>query len=127
MSKSKSLFKSCLFGCLLTTFTLGSFASDADRITQFEKEVQELKIKLANLESPSNKPPIGQKHPASSAGWKNLANWRSLKTGMSYDDVRMILGEPARIAGGEVAFWFYQNRGSVIFHSHQLDSWTEPR
>ena len=127
MSKSKSLFKSCLVGCLLTTFTLGSFASDADRITLLEKEVQELKIRLTNLESPSIKPTINQKPTASSDGWRNLSNWRLLKKGMPYDEVRATLGEPLRIQGGSLTYWTYPDRGSVTFYNDRLDSWSEPR
>jgi len=111
----------------LTLIGFSSFASDSERITQLEKEVQELKLRLTNLEPSQGSANNRQKSAVLSDGWKNLANWRALKTGMSYDEVRMTLGEPARIAGGEIAFWFYPNRGSVSFHSHQLYSWTEPR
>lgn len=111
----------------LTLIGFSSFASDSERITQLEKEVQELKLRLTNLEPTKGSTTSQQKPVKSSEGWAFLANWRSLKTGMSYDDVRMTLGEPVRIAGGEVAFWFYPNKGSVTFQSHQLYSWTEPR
>lgn len=127
MMRSQQLLKNSLLGCLFLAISFGSIASDSDRITQLEKEVQELKSRLTVLETPATKTSVNNKTTAQTDGWKSLANWRSLKTGMSYDDVRMTLGEPTRIAGGEVAFWFYQNRGSVTFHSHQLNSWTEPR
>ena len=127
MSKSKLLPKVFLVAYLLATFSISSFASDSDRITQLEKEVQELKIRLTNLESPSNKPQTSQRYSNLSDGWKNIANWRMLKKGMSYDDVRGTLGEPIRIDGGNFTYWTYSNRGSVTFYNDRLDSWTEPR
>ena len=94
--RSQRLMKNSLVVCLLLTLSFGSMASDSDRITQLEKEVQELKTRLSTLESPLNKAVI-QKSTVTSEGWKNLANWRSLKKGSNYDEVRAILGEPERI------------------------------
>jgi hypothetical protein len=127
MSKSKTLLKIGLVGFFVSTFTLSSFASDNDRITQLEKEVQELKLRLTKLEAPQTTTINQQKPYVSTDGWKLLSNWRSLQKGMSYDDVRKILGEPARIQGGTFAYWFYTNRSNVIFYEDRLDSWTEPR
>jgi hypothetical protein len=45
---------------------------------------------------------------------------------MSYDEVRAILGEPFRIKGGNIAFWYYENRGDVTFYEHKVKSWSEP-
>ena len=89
--------------------------------------MKELKLRLLKLESPETSAIKQQKPMASSEGWKSLANWRSLKKGMSYDEVRGILGEPSRIQGGTFAHWFYTNRSNVTFYEDRLDSWTEPR
>ena len=53
--RSQRLMKNSLVVCLLLTLSFGSMASDGDRITQLEKEVQELKTRLSTLESPLNK------------------------------------------------------------------------
>jgi hypothetical protein len=119
--------KNSLVVCLLLTLSFGSMASDSDRITQLEKEVQELKARLRVLETPAPKPIVNNKPTTSTEGWKSLANWRSLKSGMSYDEVRAILGEPTRIAGGNLAFWYYPNRGDVTFREDKLTNWVEPR
>ena len=128
MSKSSALnLKNSIIGAVALTISLGCYAADSDRVTQLEKEVQELKVRITNLESPHNKPNQSQKTVATTDGWKSLANWRSLKNGMSYDEVRAILGEPSRIKGGNIAFWYYENRGDVTFYEHKVKSWSEPR
>lgn len=127
MMRSQRLMKNSLLGCLFLTLSFGSIASDSDRITLLEKEVQELKSRLTVLETPATKASVNNKTTAQTDGWKSLANWRSLKSGMSYDEVRSILGEPTRIAGGNLAFWYYPNRGDVTFYEDKLKSWAEPR
>lgn len=134
-SKAKNLMrkastfnsKSSIVGMLALTISFSCFSADSDRITQLEKEVQELKVRITNLESPNNKSNQSPKTAMTTDGWKSLANWRSLKNGMSYDEVRAILGEPFRIKGGDIAFWYYENRGDVTFYEHRLKSWSEPR
>jgi outer membrane protein assembly factor BamE (lipoprotein component of BamABCDE complex) len=126
MMRPQRLMKNSLVICLLLTLSFGSMANDGDRITQLEKEVQELKTRLTTLESPVNKA-IVQKSTVTNDGWKSLASWRSLKNGMSYDEVKAILGEPFRIKGGDIAFWYYENRGDVTFYEHKVKSWSEPR
>lgn len=119
--------RSLFLALSLSTFALSSFANDSDRITQLEKEVQELKLRLTNVEAPQGSTNSRQKSPSSSESLKGLTNWRLLKKGMSYDDVRATLGEPTRIQGGIFATWFYPNRGGVTFYEDKLDSWSEPR
>ena len=127
MMRSQRLMKNSLVVCLLLTLSIGSIASDGDRITQLEKEVRELKTRLSTLESPLNKA-IVQKSTVTNDGWKNLANWRSLKKGSSYDEVRTILGEPVNVsASGPITEWNYSNRSRVTFYQDRLDGWNEPR
>lgn len=114
-------------GCLFLSFTLNCFANDGERITQLEKEVQELKQRLSKLEAPQSVSINQQRHITTGEGWKSLANWRSLKKGMSYDEVRAILGEPARVQGGNFTLWFYSNRSNVDFYEDKLHGWSEPR
>jgi hypothetical protein len=124
--RSQRLMKNGLVVCLLLTLSFGSMASDSDRITQLEKEVQELKTRLSSLESPLDKAVI-QKPTLTSEGWRKLANWRSLKKGMSFEEVREILGEPGRIKGGTLTDWTYPDQASVTFLNDRLFGWTEPR
>jgi hypothetical protein len=127
MIRSQTLAVTGLVIGFLLTFSSAAMSSDSDRITQLEKEVQDLKIRLTSLELPPNKTNANNKPTVSAEGWKNLANWRSLKNGMTYDEVRATLGEPARIAGGNIAFWYYPNRSDVTFYQDRVHSWSEPR
>jgi outer membrane murein-binding lipoprotein Lpp len=127
MERTKALIRAGSIGCMLLTFTAGCYASDADRISQLERDVQELKARLANLEPPPGKTINPPKSVPAGKEWKVLANWRALKRGMSYDDVRGVLSEPERISGGSFTRWVYPNQGYVIFYSDKLDSWAEPR
>jgi hypothetical protein len=131
MNNSQSLISSIFkFGfttLLLVTVSFSSVASDSDRITQLEKEVKELKIRLTTLESPQSNTSGNQKPASSSEGWKSVANWRSLRIGMEPEYIRKLLGEPSRIDGGTVAFWVYPNSGEVTFVREQVTQWREPR
>ena len=57
----------------------------------------------------------------------DLGSWRQLKKNMSEDQVRALIGEPAKVDGGTFAFWHYRSGGTVTFYNDRLDSWTEPR
>lgn len=122
-----SLMKSSVIGFTLLLAATASMANNTDRITALEKEVQELKSRLSQLEVPratiSNRPKVG----VTAEGWKQLANWRSLKKGMSPDEVRSVLGEPANVNAGGFTFWRYSNRGEVTFYNGVVYGWDEPR
>lgn len=107
--------------------TLFMFGKLSERVWQLEEDVESLKLQITQLTSQTSSANNRQKPHTSIDGWKNLTNWRSLKKGMSYDNVRQILGEPGRIQGGSFTFWIYPDRGSVTFYNDRLDSWTEPR
>jgi len=40
--------------------------------------------------------------------------------------VRSILGEPQKINGGQVVFWYYKKGGVVTFMDGKVHSWGEP-
>ena len=116
-----------IIGFLSLFIAFNSYADDSDRIDQLEKEVHELKLRISKLESLLIKPGAAKEVVPSGDGWKSIANWRKLTTGMAPSDVRKILGEPHRLDGGTFAKWYYQNGGRVIFYKGQVDRWTEPR
>lgn len=127
MRKLKTLFKIGLVGSLCLTITLNTFASDTDRISLLEKEVQELKLRLIKIEAQQSTPINQQKSITPSNGLNSVDSWRSLRTGMSPDDVKKTLGEPTRVDGGLVAYWIYPNQGEVTFVRDRVTQWREPR
>jgi outer membrane protein assembly factor BamE (lipoprotein component of BamABCDE complex) len=119
--------KTIAIACLPLTFAFSSYAQSGDRTEQLEKEIQEIKLRLSNLEAAQGNQTASPKPVQTGDGWKGLTNWRSLKSGMSPSDVRAVLGEPTRVKGGDVAFWYYANGGEVTFIRDKVTSWTEPR
>lgn len=116
-----------LVGLLSFGIALDVYADDSGRrIDRLEKDVQELKLRLSELESLLSHPGDGQKVITNGAGWESVANWRKLTTDMGYDDVEQILGKPERVKGGNVAHWHYPNRGRVTFFLGKVNSWSEP-
>jgi outer membrane murein-binding lipoprotein Lpp len=146
-SNHRSALKATCVGLLLLSTGLSSYASDADRITQLEKQVQELKLRLSRLESaragtstpqqqavlaPSRETARTAERPVQQAAPSSLppelaAKWRKLEKGISQADVRGILGEPVKVqANTAFTYWDYPNRGTVTFHQGRLNAWTEP-
>ena len=74
-------------GLALLTAATSTLANDGDRIKLLEKEVQESKQRLANLEEPQAVTGNRQKTVATKDGWKSLENWRSVSKGMMPDNV----------------------------------------
>jgi hypothetical protein len=119
--------KTILLSTLLSLLSFSAIAQDNSRINQLEQEIQSINLRLMKLESAQGVSTDAPKAPANNDGWKSLANWRSLATGMTPSDVRGILGEPSRVDGGQIANWYYQNSGDVTFMRGKLYSWREPR
>ena len=119
--------RTLLLAIALTATTFSSFASDSARISQLENEVSELRLRVQKLENSQPNANNQQKQVVANEGMKSIVNWRKLNRGMSYNEVRGILGEPLRIEGGGIATWKYANNGSVTFIRDKLSSWDEPQ
>lgn len=111
---------------MFSLFAPNCFANENERISRLEKEIQEIKQRLSNIESPQSTSQSNPKPLASGDGWKSQSNWRRLKTGMNPAEVRAVLGEPHKISGGEFATWAYSNGGMLGFISDKLHRWNEP-
>tara|TARA_R110000782_G_scaffold191199_4_gene281046 strand:- start:709 stop:1080 length:372 start_codon:yes stop_codon:yes gene_type:complete len=122
------MFKPIIFlGFFAFSVAFNVHADDSARISRLEKQVQELTVRLSNLESQLNGQDEVQEFVANGDGWKSIANWRKLTTAMGYDDVERILGTPKRVDGGNVAHWYYPNGAKVVFIRGKAQSWSEPR
>ena len=80
------------------------------------------KPKAPPAKTSQSKPTANQQKQSS-----DLSSWRQLKKNMSEEQVRALLGEPAKVDGGTFAFWHYRSGGTVTFYNDRVDSWTEPR
>ena len=102
-----------------------------DRVLKLEKRIIELELRVAKLEKLLSRtqpdPPIQIKP----GNYRNRANWRRLKLGMTKAQVKAILGDPPRrrVMSPGFDFWYYPDvlGPQVQFDmSGQLSGWTEP-
>ena len=112
---------------MLFIIPLISYANDSDRIDALEQQIQELRIRVSELELAILRKNDDKGYSNLEDGWKSKTNWRMLTTGMSTNDVEDILGEPQRVDGGNVMAWYYENSGRVIFIEKRVSGWSEPR
>ena len=109
-----------------------STASLIRRIEILERATANLDRRVGALEAViKSAPSQGQSIPASTK-WQDLANWRRLREGMKMDEVRALLGEPDRVEGGLITFWYWVDANAhlyakVEFQSGKVMGWTEPR
>jgi len=115
-----------IVGFLALAVSFNANAHESDRIDQLENEIQEIKLRLSELESFLSNSSKTEDLVKSGEGWKSVSSWRKLTTDMSYSDVKNILGEPYQVNGGSIAEWYYQNGGEVFFMRGKLFKWTEP-
>jgi SmpA / OmlA family len=121
----KKIFKIAAIGVL----GMAAFSAHAQsdlRVDRLEAEVRDLQLRLSKIEAAQGGFVADQRSESSGLGWKSLSNWRQLKTGMTPEQVRAILGEPRRIEGGGLARWFYSNGGESTFMQEKLYAWKEP-
>ena len=93
------------------------------KIIELENRINDLEKLIKNSGEPNNI------QPAPGPGWQNKKNWRSLKAGMTKQDVHEILGEPIKTIDGVRTLWYYPNIycGYVSFDENGcLTGWNEP-
>ena len=121
------LFLSALIisGCS-TTGPVAGIQAQPERIEQLERDMQDVKSRISALETMLSGNNTTNEVVIGGEGWKSLASWRKLRTGMSCEAVKKILGSAHRVNGGTFATWYYENGGEVIFYEGEVDSWREP-
>ncbi len=116
------MVRNLAFCCVLLVSGQAYAAEDNSTLYLLEK-IAELESRIEALESPR-------------AGTSNvpagLSAWRRLEKGMSYSQVRQILGEPRRIDSGSIDVWYYGvssrygGASSVNFYGTFVTGWNEP-
>jgi TonB family protein len=102
-----------------------STASLLRRIENLESSNTDLERRVRELESLIKSEPSHGRSVTPSTAWRDLANWRQLRRGMTMDEVRHLLGEPERLDGGPVTKWSYAD-GYVYYLPDKLEGWSEP-
>lgn len=96
------------------------------RVDSLQARIAELDRRVGELENRLKAAPPRTAVAPSTPDPRDIANWRRLRVRMSMDEVRAVLGEPEKVDGGSVAFWYYPALGSVTFISGRVTSWSEP-
>ena len=114
----------------LFTFFPNSITAQDDEISMLRQKISELENRIKDLEAllMIYKEPEGITS-GTTQGWQNKKNWRSLKTGMTVEQVLAILGEPIKTIDGVRTLWYYPNIycGYVSFDDKgRLTMWSEP-
>lgn len=109
------------------------FPQDAERrIRELERKIQFLEQRISKLEDIvlAARPDAENPAAASVDKWKERANWRRLRKGMSKKEVELILGTPPKTVPnayyGDI--WYYpdQQGGNVSFNKDEVvTSWGE--
>ena len=81
----------------------------ADEISSLRKQVSELENRVQKLEKLLDEKFADDR-------WKDGILWSRIKKGMSYEDVRKLLGKPARVEEAIFTTWYYHKTSKL--HSH---------
>lgn len=96
-----------------------------DRVQDLERRVQQLESKQTGRPAISAPAPGGGPD-----AWRGQTNWRTLKRGMSQDEVRRILGEPHKVdAFRSFMVWQYGvGVGATVNFDDRggVTGWSEP-
>jgi len=124
-----SIIRTTLLAMLVSiAMPVGAADNGPTIINSLERRIVDLEKRVSELEATRNGTPSKVSLIPTLENWKDLKNWRQLRTGMSYDEVRALLGEPENIEGGRVAYWYWgSSNAHVVFMSDKLYKWSEPR
>lgn len=111
-------------------FSLQPVTGQDEEILRLRQKISDLEDRIKDLEGLLTvfKDPESL-HPGDDQGWQNKKNWRTLKSGMTREQVYEILGEPIKEIDGVRTLWYYPNIycGYVSFdETGCLTKWSEP-
>lgn len=120
-----------VFLFMISPLSMADSAALQQQVEALQQRVDELERRLNALETPQVKHAVEQLTGSTNPGDSNdQSNWRLLKVGFDYHDVRELLGEPVRIKKGGMEFWYYSDRGLkgpyVKFLFKKANDWKAP-
>jgi len=96
------------------------------QIDLLERRTTELERRVRELEALIKVEPSPDRRASTSPNWRDVQNWRRLRIGMTTDEVRALLGDPERVEGGPLTYWYWTD-ARVYFIASKLEGWSEPR
>jgi hypothetical protein len=102
------------------------------RVEKLEQLVGQLQRRVADLESQIQGRQERKQPVVAKGNWREIGSWRSLRRGMTMEQVTEILGEPEKVdAGSLFIYWYwggYPSGGSVHFNTdtNRVAGWDEP-
>jgi hypothetical protein len=109
--------------CVILVGASQAYAAEDNSTLYLLEKIAELEARIEALEKPSS---------GTSRVPAGLSAWRRLEKGMSYSQVRQILGEPRKIRSGPFTYWHYgpgtygSSSETVSFYQGVVDGWNEP-
>lgn len=124
--KRSTLFLSVIF----VVFSAQEMQAD-DRVAKLEMRIAELELRVAKLERLLSRTESERATQIKPRNYRNKANWRRLKLGMTKTQVKAILGDPPyrRVIPFLGDYWYYPDAsgGHVQFDTSGLIvGWDEP-
>jgi hypothetical protein len=94
---------------LLISSSLARADAQTDDILSLKQQVSKLESRVQKLEKLLDEKFADDR-------WKDGVLWSRIKNGMSYEDVRKLLGKPARVEEAIFTTWYYHKTSKL--HSH---------
>jgi outer membrane protein assembly factor BamE (lipoprotein component of BamABCDE complex) len=133
INKRNRLFSGLGILVILAIFSTPVFSQSLDqKVKELEKKIAQLEQRIVKLEETIVQLQKSQAKPAVSSPnkWKDKANWRLLRKGMTKNDVEQVLGTPPKVVAnayyGDI--WYYPDLqgGFASFDKENLlSSWNE--
>ena len=124
--------------CVLGGFAVVALAFRAptldDSVTSLAARVLSLETRVERLEGDragrlpnvtTTQPKAAKEDPK----WKDVANWRQLRNGLTMSNIRTLLGDPGKVfQTGTTTIWYYDypNDAQVEFADGCVRGWDEP-
>ncbi|NNJ90669.1 MAG: hypothetical protein HKP55_03240 [Gammaproteobacteria bacterium] len=94
---------------VLSVLLMSSSLAQADDVPSLKRQVSELESRVEKLEKLLDEKFADDR-------WKDGILWSRIRQGMSFEDVRKLLGKPARVEEAIFTTWYYHKTSKL--HSH---------